>query len=185
MLRERMVSSRYTVTAWVLTGVALIVVLQLHLLPALFAGLLVYELVHVIAPTLNKHLSDKRAKIIAVALLSALMLLLVMAAIVGAMLFFRSDAGSLSALLAKMAEIIDSSRAIMPTWITEQIPASPEDLRQTLAGWLRTHAEDLQLMGKQAARIFVQTVIGMVLGAMVALHEALPIETNRPLAREL
>ena len=185
MLRERMASSRYTVTAWVLTGIALIVVLQLHLLPALLAGLLVYELVHVIAPTLNKHLSDKRAKIIAVALLSALMLLLVMAAIVGAMLFFRSDAGSLSALLAKMAEIIDGSRAMMPTWITEQIPASPEDLRQTLAGWLRTHAEDLQLMGKQAARIFVQTLIGMVLGAMVALHEALPIETNRPLAREL
>ena len=31
----------------------------------------------------------------------------------------------------------------------------------------------------------LHTVIGMVLGAMVALHEALPIETNRPLAREL
>ena len=33
--------------------------------------------------------------------------------------------------------------------------------------------------------MLVQTVIGMVLGAMVALHEALPIETDRPLAREL
>ena len=28
-------------------------------------------------------------------------------------------------------------------------------------------------------------VIGMAVGAMVALHEALPIKTNRPLAREL
>ncbi|MDQ2963334.1 MAG: AI-2E family transporter [Pseudomonadota bacterium] len=185
MLRDRTLFSRYTVAAWVLTGVALIVVLQLHLLPALLAGMLVYQLVHVIAPTLNKHLSDKRAKVIAVGLLSALVVILVMAAIIGAITFFKSDAGSLSALLARMAEIIDSSRATMPNWIVEQIPARPEDLKATLAEWLRTHAADVQSMGKEVGRIVVQTLIGMVLGAMVALHEALPIEASRPLSQEL
>jgi predicted PurR-regulated permease PerM len=185
MLRDRTVSSRYTVVAWVLTGVALVLVLQLHVLPALFAGMLVYELVHVIAPTMNKHLSDKRAKLIAVGLLSALVVILVTAAIIGAIVFFRSDAGSLSALLARMAEIIDSSRATMPTWLVPYVPESPEDLKETLAQWFRTHAADVQSMGKEAGRIVVLTVIGMVLGAMVALHEALPAHTNRPLAREL
>ena len=75
----------------------------------------------------------------------------------------------------------------MPKWIVESIPASPEDLKETLAAWLRTHAADVQLMGKAAGRMLtsVHTLIGMVLGAMVALHEAVPIETNRPLAREL
>jgi hypothetical protein len=33
--------------------------------------------------------------------------------------------------------------------------------------------------------VLAQTVIGMVLGAMVALHEAFPMKTDRPLAREL
>jgi hypothetical protein len=92
MLRDRTVSSRYTVAAWVLTGVALVLVLQLHVLPALLAGMLVYQLVHVIAPTMNKHLSDKRAKLIAVGLLSALVVIFVNAAIIGAIVFFRSDA---------------------------------------------------------------------------------------------
>jgi predicted PurR-regulated permease PerM len=87
--------------------------------------------------------------------------------------------------LAQMAEIIQTSRATMPNWIVEEIPASPEDLEDSLAGWLRTHAADVQVMGKQAGRMVVHTVIGMVLGAMIALHQALPIETSRPLAREL
>src|SRR5205085_3398701 len=175
----------YAVASWVLTGVALVLVLQLHVLPALLAGMLVYELVHVIAPTMNKHLSDQRAKLIAVGLLSAVVVMLVTVAIIGAIFFFKSDAGSLSALLAGMAKIIESSRATMPNWAVEQIPASPEDLKETLAEWLRSHAGEVQLMGKEAGRIIVHTVIGMVLGAMIALHEALPIETNRPLAREL
>lgn len=185
MLRDRTFSSTYTVSAWVLTAVALVLVLQLHVLPALLAGMLVYELVHVIAPTLNKHLSDKRAKLLAVGLLSAFVLIVVLLAVIGAIVFFRSDAGSLSALLARMAEIIESSRATMPGWIVESIPANPEDLKETLVDWLRTHAADVQLMGKETGRMVVHTVIGMVLGAMIALHEALPIETNRPLAREL
>ena len=185
MMSDRTLPSRYTVAAWVLTGVVLILVLQLHVLPALLAGMLVYELVHVIAPTLNRHLSDKRAKLIAVGLLSALVVILVTAAIVGAIFFFKGDAGRLAALLARMAEIIESSRGAMPDWMLEMIPSSPEELKETLVEWLRNHAADVQSMGKEAGRVVVQTAIGMVLGAMVALHEASPIETDRPLAREL
>ena len=184
MLRDRTLAG-YTVAAWVLTGVALILVLQLRVLAALLAGMLVYQLVHVIAPKLNEHISDKRAKLVAVGLLSAVVVALVTAAIIGAILFFKSDAGSLAALLGRMAEIIESSRATLPAWIVETLPSSPEDLRETFAEWLRTHAADVRSMGKEAGRIVVHTLIGMVLGAMVALHEAAPIKTDRPLAREL
>src|SRR5689334_23721936 len=107
MLRNRTFPSTYAVAAWLLTGGALVLVLQLRVLPALLAGMLVYELVHVIAPTLNEYISDRRAKIVAVGLLSALVVVLVTLLILGAIVFFRSDAGNLSALLARMAEIID------------------------------------------------------------------------------
>jgi predicted PurR-regulated permease PerM len=185
MLPVRPDSSGYTIAAWALTGVALVLILQLHVLPALLAGMLVYELVHVIAPTMNEHISDKRAKIVAVGLFSALVVILVTFAILGAIVFFRSDAGSLSALLARMAEIIDGSRTMLPGWIVEEMPEGPEDLKETLGEWFRAHAADVRSIGKEAGRVLLQTVIGMVLGAMVALHEAFPIRTNRPLAREL
>jgi predicted PurR-regulated permease PerM len=122
MPSHRTFLSKYTVAAWVLSGVALVLVMQLHLLAALFAGMLVYVLVHAIAPTLSSHLSDQRAKLIAVGLLSALVVLLITAVIVGTIFFFKSDAGSLSALLAKMAEIIESSSSAMPSWIVDEMP---------------------------------------------------------------
>jgi predicted PurR-regulated permease PerM len=185
MPRNPTVAPRYTIAAWVLTGVALILILKLRLLPALFAGMLVYELVHVIAPTMNEYLSNKRAKLIAVGLLSILVVALVTIAILGALVFFRSDAGNLPELFARMAEIIDSSRPLLPEWMVERMPDNPEDLEASLSEWFRAHAADLRSTGKDAGRGLAHALIGMVLGAMIALHEAMPIETDRPLAREL
>ena len=47
---DRAVPSGYTYASWILAGVGLILVLLLQLLPAMLAGMLVYELVHVVAP---------------------------------------------------------------------------------------------------------------------------------------
>lgn len=185
MPRDRTIAPRYTVAAWILAGVALVLVLKLRLLPALLAGMLVYELVHVIAPTMNEHLSDKRAKLIAVGLLSIIVAGLVTIAIIGAIVFFRSDAGNLPALFARMAEIIDSSRPALPDWMLARLPDNPEDLEASLSEWFRGHAADLRSTGQDAGRGLAHALIGMVLGAMIALHEALPIETTGPLAREL
>lgn len=185
MKNGREFSSKYTVAAWLLTAVALVLVVQLHLLSALLAGMLVYALVHVIAPALDRHISGRRAKVIAVGLLSALVVMLTTAVIVGAVVFFKSDAGGLSALLEQMAAIIESSGSALPRWVIDEMPAGPDELKETLAEWFRTHAADVQLMGKQLGRLAGHTVVGMVIGAMVALHEALPTASNRPLAQEL
>ena len=54
----------YDVAAWIATGAVLVLVLMLHLLPALIAGLLVYELVHILARRLHVwRLTRTRAKL--------------------------------------------------------------------------------------------------------------------------
>ena len=63
--------------SWLLAALALFLVLKLHLLPALLAGLLVYELVHLMATPLERHLSNRRAKIAAVLLLAILVVAIV------------------------------------------------------------------------------------------------------------
>src|SRR5450432_3463531 len=117
-------SGKCTIAAWILTGVALVLVLVLGLLPALLAGLLVYELVHVLAPALNNRLSDRRAKLAAVALLSICVVALVTAVVITVITFFQSDAGSLPALLTKMADIIEKSRERIPEWLWQNMPAT-------------------------------------------------------------
>src|SRR6266542_1975161 len=59
------------VAAWILSGVSLFLVLRLGLLPGLLSGLMVYELVHIIAPRLSKRLAGEHARVLAVALLAA------------------------------------------------------------------------------------------------------------------
>jgi predicted PurR-regulated permease PerM len=185
MAREQIHSLAYTTAAWVLTGVALVLILLLHLLPALFAGMLVYELVHVMEPAIHKRFPERRETLIAVALLSALVVVLMTAAIVGLIVFFRSDAGSVSALLARMAEIIESSRATMPGWLFGQIPTHPDDVQEAAVQWLRAHSAALQSAGAEVGRALLYVLVGMILGAMVALHEVLPLGPHRVLANAL
>src|SRR5438445_6282376 len=99
--------------AWTLAVLSTIFVLTFHLLSAVIAGLLVYELVHALFPLFDRHISTGRAKGAAVGLIALLVLGAVVATGFGIVVFMRSEGGSLSALLAKMAEILESSRAAL------------------------------------------------------------------------
>lgn len=173
------------ITAWLIAAAALIFVLIFHLLPALLAGLLVFELVHVISPWFARHLSGQRSKIIAVGLLSFTVVSLLTLASVGLIAFFRSDAGSLTLLFDKMAEIIESSRQIIPSWILTSLPPDAEAFRLTITAWLRTHAAELQLAGKEAGRLAAHILVGMIIGGMLALREVVPMDNYKPLARAM
>jgi predicted PurR-regulated permease PerM len=157
--------------------------LGLHLLSALFAGLLVFELVHVLAPRLK--LRRERARLAAVVVLSTLVVTIVAAAIVGVVAFFRSEAGSLAALLQKMADIIDGARDSLPGWVVANLPADAEELRNTLSQWLRAHAPEIRIWGTTAGVVTFHIVIGMIIGAMVSLREAVPVRSPGPLAHAL
>ena len=177
---QRQHPSAVEIAAWICTAAALLLVLLLHLLPALLAGLLVYELVHLVAPFLQRRLRTKRARLIAVLALSTFVVAMVIAAILAAIAFFRSDAGSLTALFDKMAEIIEGTRDAFPPWVTESLPTDPDELRSALSHWLREHAPELKLAGSEAGRAFAHVLIGMVIGAVLSLREAIPA-TDQPL----
>ncbi len=180
-----MPANRVITAAWLLSGGALLLVLKVHLLPALLAGLLVYELVHLTVPLLAGRLTNRRAKLVAVVLLAVTVIGAVVLAVVTIVALFRSDAGSLPGLLAKMAEIIENSRDSLPDWMVVSLPDNAEALKNALVHWLREHAGELQLAGKEAARGFAHILIGLVIGALLALREATSQETMRPLTAAL
>lgn len=175
--------------AWLLAAATLILVLERHLLPALLAGLLVHELVHLIAPTLQQRISSARGKLLAVALLAVLVVGASAAAVIGALAFFRSDAGSLSSLFGKMAQIIEDARGSLPAWALEFLPATGEgaagELQQATADWLRHHAAELRALGKEAGLALAHVLVGMIIGAMVATRETLEGAALGPLATAL
>lgn len=177
---------RCAIAAWVLAAVALIAVLKLHLLPALLAGLLVYELVHVLAPRLGfLRIGAVRGKLAAVAVLSTVIIVALVAAGLGLAAFLRSEAGSLTGLLHKLAEILDGARATLPPWVVERMPDDADQLKQMVVTWLKDHAAELQSAGKLFGVGAVHVLIGMVIGAMVALNEARHDGTIGPFSRAM
>jgi predicted PurR-regulated permease PerM len=163
---------RHDVAAWLIAGGSLWLVLHVHLLPALLAGLLVFQLVNLITPLIrdSARLNSDRAKIIAVVMLTTIMVLILVAIGVGLALFFQRGADGLPVLMEKMAEILESRRGIWPTWLVASLPADAQELQAQLIGWLRKNTDILGIAGAELGRALVLIIIGLVMGAMIALR---------------
>jgi predicted PurR-regulated permease PerM len=182
---QNMYTKKYDIAAWILAAVALLLVLKLHLLPALLSGLLVYELIHIITPYVSRKLPGHRSKLWAVGLLVIVIVGLLSLAGAGLMALFRSESGSLTVLLGKMAQIIEDSRKILPSWIFEYLPPDAIAFKEQASIWLRTHAGDLQGVGKEAGRITAHILLGMIIGGVVALRDAARDDEFQPFANAL
>ncbi|MGQ0443128.1 MAG: AI-2E family transporter [Methylophilaceae bacterium] len=174
--------TKFNIAAWILMGFTMLFVLQFHLLPGLLAGLLVFELVHLISPYIARKLPGKIAKIVAVGLLATVVVGILTLIGMGLAAFFRSDSGSLTHLVAQMAQIIEDSRKILPTWIDKRLPEDAVTLQQAVTQWLREHSTDLQFVGKEAGRHAAHILIAMIIGGMLALREVVAAEDYKPFA---
>ncbi len=159
--------------------------ISLHLLPALLCGFLIHAMVRKLAPHLERHLSTRGARVAVVALLAIALIAAVALLVVGLLAFFHGNAGSLSSLMQKMAEVLESSRSRLPQWLDATLPADPAELQSAAAAWLREHAGELQLFGKESVRALVHALLGMVIGALVALRETDGDSATTPLLADL
>src|SRR3954463_448506 len=187
LLREVATSSpRLEIATQILTGLALLGALQFHLLASLLAGLLVYELVHVLAPGHDRTFVRRHTgKVIVVALLAAIVIVAIGAAILGLVALLSSGPENLSVLLQKMAEVIETARSHLPAWALSSLPEEPAELKAAATAWLREHAGQLRSIGQDVWRTLIHILFGMVIGGMIAVsREAGDIE-HGPLVHAL
>ena len=177
--------STYDYAAWILAASGLLLVLHLHLLPALIAGLLVVELVRTLLPLFARRLSTRRAKGLALAVIALFVVGAVSAAGIGIVAYMGSEGGSVSALLAKMADILETSRSTLPGWLADALPVSSQATGERLSEWLRAHAADLQQFGRDTGRLLAHILAGLIVGALVSLREAYAEDAHGPLADAL
>lgn len=175
--------TRYDLAAWIATAAVLLLILLLHLLPTLLAGLTVYQLVHLLVPLIrSRAMGSGRAKLMAVTLIAAAVITLLSLTIISAVGYLRHGSDSLPALLQKLVEIIEGARSLLPYWLDQLVPEDTQALQAALVGWLREHTTMLRGAGAEAGRVMVHILFGMIVGALLSLHEAMPIASRRPLA---
>jgi predicted PurR-regulated permease PerM len=82
-------------------------------------------------------------------------------------------------------EILNSSRHQVPALLQPYIPEDMPALRAALNDWAAEHQRQLGVAGTSVVQVGVRVLIGMVLGAMIALYDELPLPKMGPLAQEL
>lgn len=179
-------ATRYQIAAWLMMAVGLLLTLQLHLLPALLSGLLVSQLVHMLAPRfVMGRLDHTWAKVLVVSIIT-LIVLGALGGFTAAVIIYLRTEGGLAGLLTKMAEIIENSRQLLPLWAAAWLPQGDGSvIRAGLVEWLRTHALDIRKFSGAAGHGLLHFIIGLVIGSFVALREARPNQTLAPLTQAM
>lgn len=150
---------------------ALLVILTKSMLVALLTGLVTFVLIDLTAPFLERHVKKGMAKLAAAGLLAAALLVITVFGVWSLIDFFQSDAGSVQVLLQKLADIIEASRHKLPTWISQHLPHSVDELNASIAGTLREHASKATVFGAHAEHFIMQVVFGMLVGTLVAVGD--------------
>ncbi|SDQ86658.1 AI-2E family transporter [Paraburkholderia tuberum] len=157
-------------------------VIALKLLGALLAGLLVFQLVHTIAPRIERHMSSKRARWLAVVILSTLIVGALTGLTLGIISHFENDVPSVQALLDQAMQLIDQARGRIPQFVANYLPVDTEQMKTKAAELMHTHANMLQQSGTTVARAFTHVLLGMIIGAIIAVGaqkhiQRLPLST--------
>ncbi len=177
---------RADLIAWAVSAAILLLVLKLHLLPALLAGLLVFQLVDVLVPWLRlRALGRDGPRLLAVTLIATVVIAALAAASISAAGFLRNSGESVPILMRKMAQIVDDGRAHLPQALLAYVPQDAETLRLRLVDWLRSHAGSLQIAGRDFGRALVHVLMGMIIGAMLSLQKATQRGDRAPLAERI
>ena len=178
--------SRADIIGWLVTAIALGLVIQLHLLSALLAGLLVYKLVDVLAPWLRVYsLGGDGRRVLAITLIATAVIAALVAIGIGIVTVLRNSGETLPLLMQKMAQIVEQTRDKLPASLRDYFPDDAVALQATIAGWLREHAGSLQVAGRGIGRSLVHILVGMIIGALLSLQKAAPHPDRQPLAQDI
>lgn len=162
----------FTLT-FLLTLAALLLIIKLGLLPTLLAGFLVYQLIELGARHLGRFGILPLAARAMLVFVVFVFVLSVFGLIASAFLSFLSDGPeSFSALLERMADVVDSARSYLPEWVQAYLPSNIEEWQVVSSEWLRDNASRLSLIGREAGLLLIHILIGMVIGGMVAFKPA-------------
>lgn len=165
-------TDRFEIASQIIAAVSLLAILKLGLLAALLPGLLIYQLVHLIAPLFVRlGVAHEAGRTFALVIPLVIVGVLGALAIVHIITFF-SGPESFAELLQRMAEIVGTARQYLPSWAQEYLPGNIDELETTGAKWLRENAGDLRGFGQDAGHMLFHTILGLIVGGLVALYSA-------------
>jgi predicted PurR-regulated permease PerM len=155
--------------SYVAAFAGLFFVLHLQLLGALLAGMLVFQLVHMIAPLIERRMTSGRARWVAVVIVAVVIVGGLTGATILTIDYFQRDVPTVAQLLDQLMMVTTHARLQVPNWIANYLPVDADQMKDRATELMKTHAAMLQQSGKEVARGFGHVLIGMIVGAIIAV----------------
>lgn len=162
--------SREEIAAWIIVGSALLFIFFRHLVPLVVGGLALYLILDYLESSLSRRIPNVAAKPLALVLVTLVVGGGVIGSIALMVSFLRHHADNIPAMMQKMADILQSTRAWMGDYGQDLIPEVLTDAETFKAGivdWLKSHAEQLKLAGSSVSLGVVHMVMGTLLAILV------------------
>lgn len=169
-------STNFRIASYILMGVFLFLVLRFRLLVPLLSGLLVFELVCLIASKTHlNHLTTLPARYIALFLISGAIILLIMLLCGILYQISRGEISILPSLITQTSSASIAFRDALPGWLGHYLPNDINQWKATLAEWINRHMADLQSFGARTGHVFGQSMIAMIVGGLLSLKMSEPL----------
>ncbi len=157
---------------------------KLGLLIPVYTGLLAFSVVTRFSDTIvDERIRSMRSKWVAATLVTVLVVLVLVAAGAGVHLALKTST-DIHDLMLKMSDILTSARSWLPESIGQALPQQ-SDLLTKMSEWLRTHAAEIGTFGLGALKGIGLALFGVLLGALVAVGDAIRSSTFGPVSTRL
>jgi predicted PurR-regulated permease PerM len=162
--------SNEEIAAWVIFAGLFLFVMFRHLVPGVVGGLVLYLVLDRLSRSFSKRMPGTAARplaLILVTLVGGGVMVGVIALLVS---YLRHHVDNIPAIMTKMADILQSTRAWLGGYGEDLIPevmTDAETIKAALATWLKEHADTLKLAGSSVSFGLVHMLMGMLLAVMV------------------
>lgn len=162
------------IASYIIMALGLLLLIPLHLLPCFIAGFLVYEMVNALTPYFEKFIHGRRARLVVVAILSLTVMAFLIVSVGSLIGFIIQDVRGAAALSHRITLVLQDLQTQLAVYLPGYLPASVEELKNQIMQWVQRNIGLLQYTGKYVLHAFITMLIGMVLGAIVSLHQVMP-----------
>ena len=182
--------TREEIAAWILVGGAIVFVLVQHLISALVAGLSLYLILDRVSRSFSRRLSGSTARPLALLIVALVTVGVGIGAVALAVSLVRHSAVTIPNMMNQMANILDSTRTRLGTIGDDIIPevlTDADNAKDAIAGWLKTHAQEMRAAGGWISVGLVHMIMGILLAILAFLRHVTKHDEHArgPLARML
>ncbi len=150
-----------------------IILLQIHLMSALIAGLLTYTLTLKLDIFLSSKMNrfSNKSKLISVLLLSIVISIIFIGGFSYLFGWFVGMAKNPNQAMYNIQSIIDSISSTLPDNIKEYLPDDINEIKYTIILYLKEHVLYLQSIIKRIFHTLIILIIGMIIGLIFGFQE--------------